>query len=74
MNTINDVIDIVTENDPKFDHSAEVKPAVCDISCYRDMLREEVLHARKPALDAFFKTKSDNYPQNEPKSDSSSSM
>jgi hypothetical protein len=60
-------MDIVTENDPNFEYSTEVRRDLYDmISCYKEMLRERKLQAKELTLCTFLKKKADNSSGNEP--------
>jgi hypothetical protein len=60
MNTINDAMDIITENY----YNLQITDLYM-ISCYKEMLQEIKLQARQWTLDAFSKNKVDNYFENE---------
>jgi hypothetical protein len=56
-------MDTVTENDPNFECSTEVK-SIYDV-LLKEILEERKLKARQPALNGFFKNKVDHYLKNE---------
>lgn len=73
MNTINNAMDIITENDQYFKHSTKLKRGVYDIACYKETLCKKKLQPRQLICYVFLEKKAKNCSESEPQLGQSSS-